>query len=137
MSLNSFGSRKSFEVDNLRYTYFDINTLTDHGMRDLDRLPVSLKVLLENLCRFEDGQSATQDHIESLANWASGLPKSVEIAFRPARILMQDFTGVPAVADLAAMRSAVDFQGFGSNHRQSSHSRRFGNRSLCDGGPLR
>ncbi len=111
MSLNSFGSRKSLELDNLRYTYFDINVLIDHGVRDVDRLPVSLKVLLENLCRYEDGKSVTKDHIESLSNWVDGPPQSAEITFRPARVLMQDFTGVPAVADLAAMRSAVDSAG--------------------------
>ncbi|MGD2055874.1 MAG: aconitate hydratase AcnA [Gammaproteobacteria bacterium] len=74
---------------------------------DVQRLPVSLKILLENLLRFEDGVTVTRDDIEALAGWDAQAEPAVEIAFRPARVLMQDFTGVPAVVDLAAMRDAM------------------------------
>ena len=76
-------------------------------MGDLRRLPFSLKVLLENLLRHEDGRTVTVDDIKALADWLKDRSSDREIAFRPARVLMQDFTGVPAVVDLAAMRDAM------------------------------
>src|SRR5690606_15029915 len=74
---------------------------------DVSRLPFSMKVLLENLLRFEDGSSVTVDHLKALAGWIATKKSDQEIAYRPARVLMQDFTGVPAVVDLAAMREAI------------------------------
>ena len=74
---------------------------------DYDSLPYSLKILLENLCRHEDGVNVTRADIEALANWDPAAEPSTEIVFTPARVLLQDFTGVPAVVDLAAMRDAV------------------------------
>lgn len=106
MSKNSFNCRQTLHLDSGSYDYFDLNAASENGLGDVSRLPVTLKVLLENLLRFEDGISVTAENIETLVDRerASG---SSEIAYRPARVLMQDFTGVPAVADLAAMRGAT------------------------------
>jgi len=107
MSNDTFKSKSTLDVDGKRYDYFSLSQAEKSGVGNLTRLPVSLKILLENLLRFEDGSSVRADDIKTLANWADAPPPAVEIAFRPARVLMQDFTGVPGVADLAAMRSAV------------------------------
>ena len=107
MSRDSFGSRQTLNVGTEEYDYFSLPRAAEAGAGDIARLPMSLKILLENLLRFEDGVSVRREDIEALANWAEGAPAAREIAYRPARVLMQDFTGVPGVADLAAMRSAV------------------------------
>ncbi len=107
MSLDTFASRRTLLVEGREYDYFSLPRAGEHGAGDGARLPMSLKVLLENLLRFEDGEVVTRDDIRALAGWADAAPGAREIAYRPARVLMQDFTGVPAVADLAAMRSAV------------------------------
>ena len=107
MSLNSFNSLDTLAVDGKRYAYFSLPKAAAAGAGAVERLPVSLKILLENLLRCEDGVSVRREDIEALANVAAGGHAAQEIAFRPARVLMQDFTGVPAVADLAAMRGAV------------------------------
>ena len=101
---DTFGSRRDLAVGDRRYSIFALSAL-DH--LDVDRLPYSLKILLENLLRNEDGVSVTAADVEALATWDPAAQPHDEIAFSPARILMQDFTGVPAVADLAAMRDAV------------------------------
>jgi len=100
---NSFSTRSSLKVGDREY---QIHRLPSLG-KPVERLPYSLKVLLENLLRFEDGKTVTRADIETLLNWDSQAEPSREIAFRPARVLMQDFTGVPAVVDLAAMRDAM------------------------------
>jgi len=107
MSLDSFGTRKTLLVGAREYDYYSLAAAEAAGLGPIARLPVSLKVLLENLLRAEDDSSVTQADLRALANWAVTPPQDEEIGFRPARVLMQDFTGVPAVADLAAMRSAV------------------------------
>ena len=107
MSLNSFNSEHTLRAKDEEYIYYDLNRASDHGAGDISRLPVSLKVLLENLLRHEDRKTVTVDDIHHLANWNREYPQDRDIAYRPARVLMQDFTGVPAVADLAAMRDAV------------------------------
>jgi aconitate hydratase len=107
MSLDTFKTRKTLDVGARQYDYFSLPAAQAAGIGPVDRLPVSLKILLENLLRFEDGSTVTQADIEALGSWTSGALEDREIAYRPARVLMQDFTGVPAVADLAAMRSAV------------------------------
>ena len=107
MSLDSFKTRKTLSVGDKSYDYFSLPAAQAAGIGDVERLPMSLKVLLENLLRFEDDSTVGQADIRALGGWASSAGISEEIAFRPARVLMQDFTGVPAVADLAAMRSAV------------------------------
>ena len=107
MSRNSFKALQTLTVGGDSYAYFSLPAAAAGGAGAIDRLPVSLKILLENLLRHEDGASVRREDIQALANAAEAGPQAQEIAFRPARVLMQDFTGVPAVADLAAMRSAV------------------------------
>ncbi|MFW6094215.1 MAG: aconitate hydratase AcnA [Pseudomonadota bacterium] len=107
MSLDSFKTRKTLTVGDKAYHYFSLPAAQEAGIGDVEKLPVSLKILLENLLRFEDESTVSRADIEALGSWATAAPADQEIAFRPARVLMQDFTGVPAVADLAAMRSAV------------------------------
>jgi aconitate hydratase len=100
---NSFSTRSTLSVSDREYEIYRLPTLD----KDISRLPYSLKVLLENLLRFEDDKTVTRDDIEAIINWDPQAEPSQEIAFRPARVLMQDFTGVPAVVDLAAMRDAM------------------------------
>ena len=108
-SLNSFNCRKTLSVGGKNYTYFDLNAASAAGgLGDISRLPVSLKVLLENLLRTEDGVAVAKSHVHAMAAWLNNKgSEELEIAFSPARVLMQDFTGVPAVVDLAAMRDAA------------------------------
>jgi len=108
MSLDSFKCRKTLKVGAKTYTYFSLKAAEKNGLKGISKLPYSLKVLLENLLRFEDGRSVTKADIEAIAKWVKNRGRDEkEIAFRPARVLMQDFTGVPAVVDLAAMRDAM------------------------------
>jgi aconitate hydratase len=104
--MNSFESRATLTSGNRSYTYFSLPALEARGL-NLSRLPFSLKVLLENLLRREDGVNVTASEIEFLAKWDPKAEPSREIAYMPARVLMQDFTGVPAVVDLGAMRDAI------------------------------
>src|ERR1700678_3807464 len=104
--MNSFGSQSTLQVGNKGYEIFRLNALEAKGFA-LQRLPYSLRVLLENLLRHEAGKSVTANGIEFLAKWDAKAEPAREIAFMPARVLMQDFTGVPAVVDLAAMRDAI------------------------------
>jgi aconitate hydratase len=104
---NTLQAKKKISVDGKEYTYFSIADAGKALGCDFSRLPFSLKVLLENLLRHEDGQSVTTDDIKAFADWIKNKSSDREIAYRPARVLMQDFTGVPAVVDLAAMRDAV------------------------------
>ncbi len=112
-SLDSFSCRRSLSVGGAAYDYFDLNEAAKNGLGDIAALPVSLKVLLENLLRAEDGVAVKKADIMAMAAWLANRGKDeVEIAFTPARVLMQDFTGVPAVVDLAAMRDAAVALGF-------------------------
>ncbi|MHA1546447.1 MAG: aconitate hydratase AcnA [Alphaproteobacteria bacterium] len=106
-SLDSFSCFSALEVNGTTYHYFSLPLAEKNGLKGISALPFSLKVLLENLLRFEDGQSVTADDIRAMADWLTTRKSTREIAFRPARVLMQDFTGVPAVVDLAAMRDAT------------------------------
>ena len=106
-SLDSFKCRRTLKVGKHEYEYFDLKVAEKEGLHGVGSLPFSLKVLLENLLRHEDGRTVTSDDIRALAEWVQNKRSDREIAFRPARVLMQDFTGVPAVVDLAAMRDAV------------------------------
>lgn len=110
-SLDSFQTRSTLKVDNEEYEIFRLDALTRHGFKKIHELPYSLKILLENLLRCEDGKSVTKKDIEVLAQWDPKAEPSKEISFRPARVLLQDFTGVPAVVDLAAMRDALKKMG--------------------------
>ena len=106
MSANSFGARASLEVSGREYEVHRLDSL--QSKFDVARLPYSLKVLLENALRLEDGHSVSADDVEAIASWDAKAEPAVEIPFQPARVLMQDFTGVPAVVDLAAMRDAME-----------------------------
>ncbi len=105
MAENSFGAKDTLDIEDRRYEIFRLDALQQRF--DVQRLPFSLKILLENLLRTEGNGSVTQQDIEALASWDANARPATEIAFSPARVLMQDFTGVPAVVDLAAMRDAM------------------------------
>src|ERR1043166_4704496 len=105
--LDSFSARKSLKVDNQSYDIFRLDALEKAGFKNISRLPVSLKILLENLVRLEDNHHVSKADIETLANNDLKVKLDKEIAFMPARVLTQDLTGVPAVVDLAVMREAM------------------------------
>ncbi|MGZ3527305.1 MAG: aconitate hydratase AcnA [Vulcanimicrobiaceae bacterium] len=104
---NSFNALDRLTVGGRTFTYFRLDALEKAGLKNVSRLPYSLKILLENLLRFEDGRSVTKDDIKALAAWNPHEQSEREIAYRPARVLLQDFTGVPCVVDLAVMRDAM------------------------------
>jgi aconitate hydratase len=104
---NSFNALDTLRVGDRSISYYRLSSLEHAGLTKLARLPYSLKILLENLLRFEDGRSVKKHDIEALAKWSPTARHEKEIAFRPARVLLQDFTGVPCVVDLAAMRDAM------------------------------
>src|SRR5262245_33567909 len=104
---DSFKCRKTLAGAGKTYEYFSLPDAEKNGLAGISRLPTSLKVLLENLLRFEDGRSVRADDIRAVADWLKARTSTREIAYRPARVLMQDFTGVPAVVDLAAMRDGM------------------------------
>ena len=106
-SRDSFKCKKTLKVGSKTYVYFSLPAAEKNGLKGISRLPNSLKILLENLLRHEDGRTVTADDIQAVAGWLKKKTSDREIAFRPARVLMQDFTGVPAVVDLAAMRDAM------------------------------
>ena len=106
-SLDSFNARRTLEAGGRTYDYFSLPAAEANGLGSIGKLPFSLKVVLENLLRFEDGRTVTREDILAVATWSGAQRSAHEIAFRPARVLMQDFTGVPAVVDLAAMRDAA------------------------------
>jgi len=106
-SKDSFKSLKKLKVDKKVYNIFSLNEAEKNGLDGISKLPRSLKILLENLLRFEDGQTVKKQQILAIKEWLKNKSSRSEIAFRPARVLMQDYTGIPAVADLAAMRDAI------------------------------
>ena len=110
-SLDSFRCCKTLKVGSKTFAYFSLPTAEKNGLKGISRLPFSMKVLLENLLRNEDGRTVTKEDIKAVADWLKNKSSEHEIAFRPARVLMQDFTGVPAVVDLAAMRDAMKMLG--------------------------
>src|ERR1700727_2041731 len=110
MSLNSFGARATFKVGNKEYELYRIDALDRQGI-STQHLPFSLRILLENLLRTEDGRNVTKEEVRALANWNSQAKPDREIACSPSRVLLQDFTGVPCVVDLAAMRNAMQTLG--------------------------
>ena len=104
---NSYNSLKKISINNKEYNYYSLSEAEKNGLEGISKLPKSLKVLLENLLRYEDDLSVTKSQIEAIKNWLETKKSKTEIAYRPARVLLQDYTGIPAVADLAAMREAV------------------------------
>src|SRR2546421_417286 len=112
MRKDIFGARTRLQGAQDKVTYYQLDALTRHGVQGLDRLPFTIKIILENVLRQAGGDLVTGDEVLSLARWVPGAStqaskSDAEYPFLPARVLLQDFTGVPAVADLAAMRSAV------------------------------
>src|SRR3954466_551035 len=103
---DTLGTRSTFDVGGRSYTYYSLAKAADK-LGNVDKLPFSMKVLLENLLRFEDGVTVTVEDVQALVDWQIERASTREIQYRPARVLMQDFTGVPAVVDLAAMRDAM------------------------------
>jgi len=116
MSRDSFSTRRTLTVGSETVHYYSLPALEEAGVGAVSRLPFSLKILLENLLRREDGRSVTSDDIRALASWDTTRPASREISFMPARVLLQDFTGVPCVVDLAAMRDAMVALGGNPDH---------------------
>jgi aconitate hydratase len=112
MSMNTFGAASRLSVGDRHYTYFRLSSLTEQGVGNVDRLPFSTRILLENLLRHEDGRRVSADDVTYVARGAAG---AKEISFMPARVLLQDFTGVPCVVDLAAMRDALGAMGSDPN----------------------
>ena len=107
-SLDSFDASQTLSVGARTYAYYSLHAAERNGLPSVSRLPFSLKVIIENMLRNEDGRSTSRTDIEDAAQWSRNKGSAEkEIAFRPARVLMQDFTGVPAVVDLAAMRDAM------------------------------
>src|SRR3954449_7104258 len=102
MSVNSFGAKATLQVGEESYQIFRLDAVDGS-----DALPYSLKILLENLLRTEDGANITADHIRALASWQPEAEPDTEIQFTPGRVIMQDFTGVPCIVDLATMREAI------------------------------
>src|SRR3990167_2869248 len=111
IGLNSLATQSTLKVGQKSYQYFSLAEAEKKHFKNLHRLPYSLKVLFENLLRFEDGKTVTKADIAALAAWLDKKTSQHEIAYRPTRVLMQDFTGVPAVVDLAAMRAAMKRMG--------------------------
>ena len=104
---DSLSTQSQLNVEGKTYHYYSLIEAEKKHFKGISRLPYSLKVLFENLLRFEDGTTVTVDDIKALSQWTTTQTSEHEIAYRPARVLMQDFTGVPAVVDLAAMRTAI------------------------------
>jgi len=104
---DSLKTRRTLQINEQKFDYYSLPAAEEAGLGDISRLPFSLKVLLENMLRHEDGRTVTSDDISAIADWLKEKKADREIAYRPARVLMQDFTGVPAVVDLAAMRDAM------------------------------
>ena len=129
MSVNSFNSRSTLKVGNKEYEIYRLDALDKQGI-STTHLPFSLRILLENLLRTEDGRNVTKEEVRALANWNSKSKPDKEIAFTPSRVLLQDFTGVPCVVDLAAMRDAMQDLGRRSRSDQSAATGRTGHRSL-------
>ncbi len=116
ISLDSFNTKKNIIIDGREYNYFDLKTLSQIYNFELGKIPNSIKIIIENLLRNEDGEAVTREMIDNLCRKITGPLENFEISFTPTRVLMQDFTGVPAVADLAAMRDALKNKGIDPNN---------------------
>jgi aconitate hydratase len=107
MSNDVFNSRKSFTLDGKTYNYYELAALEQAGAGNVSKLPYSIKVLLESVLRQLDGRVITKEHVENLAKWGTNEVKDIDVPFKPSRVILQDFTGVPAVVDLASLRKAM------------------------------
>ncbi|HLS60037.1 MAG TPA: aconitate hydratase AcnA [Virgibacillus sp.] len=104
---NKYNAKKNFELNGKTYNYFDLKVLEEAGLGDISRLPFSVRVLLESVLRQYDGQVIKDEHIEGLTNWGTKAGEGIDVPFKPSRVILQDFTGVPAVVDLASLRKAM------------------------------
>ncbi|MEC1452671.1 aconitate hydratase AcnA [Bacillus haynesii] len=104
---DAFQSRKTFTVQGKTYSYYSLKALEDQGIGNVSKLPYSIKVLLESVLRQLDGRVITEEHVENLAKWGTAELKDIDVPFKPSRVILQDFTGVPAVVDLASLRKAM------------------------------
>lgn len=102
-----YDAKKSFELNGKKYNYYSLKAIEDAGVAKIGRLPYSIKVLLESVLRQVDGKVITKEHVDNLAKWGSDEVKNAEVPFKPSRVILQDFTGVPAVVDLASLRKAM------------------------------
>ena len=102
-----FQARSSFEVNGKSYNFYSLQALETANVGKVSRLPYSIKVLLESVLRQVDGRVITKEHVENLAKWGTNAVKEVDVPFKPSRVILQDFTGVPAVVDLASLRKAM------------------------------
>ncbi|MDF2904226.1 MAG: aconitate hydratase, partial [Bacillus sp. (in: firmicutes)] len=102
-----FQARASFDLNGKKYNFYRLGALEDAGLGKISRLPYSIKVLLESVLRQYDGRVITKEHVENLAKWGTSEVKEVDVPFKPSRVILQDFTGVPAVVDLASLRKAM------------------------------
>lgn len=106
--VDAFKSRTQFEVNGKAYDYYRLKKLEEEGVTELSRLPYSIRVLLESVLRQQDGRAITKEHVENLAKWGTAeVSKDIDVPFKPARVVLQDFTGVPTVVDLASLRKAM------------------------------
>lgn len=104
---NKYNAKRNFELNGKTYNYFDLKALEEAGLGDISRLPFSVRVLLESVLRQYDGQVIKDEHIEGLTKWGTKAGAGVDVPFKPSRVILQDFTGVPAVVDLASLRKAM------------------------------
>ena len=128
---NSFKSLSKIRINGKDYKYFSLKEAEKNGLNGISKLPKSIKVLLENLLRYEDDLSVDKSQIQAIQEWLKNKKSKKEIAYRPARVLLQDYTGIPAVADLAAMRESVKKKKQGSKYYKSTIISRFSNRPFC------
>ena len=120
MSMNPFGARATLTTNSDKVDFFRLLKLAEDKLGDIETLPYSIRVLLEACLRNVDGFIVTEDDVKSLANWNAPKPAEVEVPFMPGRVVLQDFTGVPAVVDLAALRAAM--VRMGGDTRRSTRS---------------
>ena len=106
-SKDTYKSLDTLDVQGKKYQFYNLQKAEKNGLEGISKLPKSLKVLLENLLRYEDDKTVDTKQIKAIQSWLKSKTSETEIAYRPARVLLQDYTGIPAVADLAAMREAV------------------------------
>ncbi|MFD2208924.1 aconitate hydratase AcnA [Virgibacillus halophilus] len=104
---NRYQAKKQFELDGKKYNYYNLHALEKAGLGNIDRLPFSIRVLLESLVRQHDGRVIKDEHVEALTKWGTKAGEGIDVPFKPSRVILQDFTGVPAVVDLASLRKAM------------------------------
>jgi aconitate hydratase len=113
---NLYNSRSSFQVNGKEYNFYKLQAIEEAGVGSVTKLPYSIKILLESVLRQFDGSVIKEEHVENLAKWGTKDVKNIDVPFKPARVILQDFTGVPAVVDLASLRKAMADFGGDPNH---------------------